>query len=84
MNRSILLLDDIFSALDAATEKKIFDAIKTKFAGKTLLLITHRTTVLEKMDRVIYLKEGRVVEDGAPQDLVRQGGYLAALVELQK
>lgn len=83
MNRSILLLDDIFSALDAGTEKRIFDSIKARFAGKTILLITHRASVLEKVDRVIYLKEGRVVEDGKPQELAQKRGYYAALVGLQ-
>lgn len=84
INRSILLLDDVFSALDAGTENRIFEAIKTKFAGKTILLITHRISVLEKVGRVVYMKEGRVVEEGSPHELLKINGYYAALAALHK
>ena len=84
VNRSILLLDDIFSAVDSATEKKILKAMRENFQGKTVLLITHRISILEQMDRVIYLSEGTVVEDGPPERLVKQNGHYAALVELQR
>ncbi len=83
VERSILLLDDIFSAVDTATEKRIFEAIKKNFRGKTLLVITHRTSILDQMDRIIYLQEGRIIEDGAPKALLQQNGYYAALVGLQ-
>lgn len=84
VDRSILLFDDIFSAVDASTEKRIFQAIKTKFIKKTILFITHRVSILEEMDRVIYMKEGRVIEDGTPSELLKQQGSYAALVELQR
>lgn len=83
VNRQILLLDDIFSALDSVTEKRIFDAIKEKFAHQTVLLITHRLSVLERLDRIVYMSEGKIVEDGHPQDLKQKKGYYAALIELQ-
>lgn len=83
VNRSILLLDDIFSNVDAKTEKKIFEAILKDFQGKTVLLITHRVSVLEKMQRIIYLKDGEMVEDGSPEYLKSQKGYFATLTELQ-
>jgi ATP-binding cassette subfamily B multidrug efflux pump len=83
VNRSILLLDDVFSAVDFATEQRIFNAMRESFSSKTVLLITHRVSVLEKMDRIIYMKEGVVVEEGSPNELTRKGGSYAALVELQ-
>lgn len=83
VNRSILLLDDIFSAVDAETEKRIFDAMKENFKGKTILLITHRVSILSQLDRVIYLADGRVEEDGSPEELLRKNGYYAALAGLQ-
>lgn len=83
VNRSILLLDDIFSAVDTETEKKIFKSIKTHFQGKTVLLITHRVSILEQMDRVIYLKNGQICEDGTPAELLEREGLYAALSELQ-
>lgn len=84
VNRSILLLDDIFSAVDAATEKRIFAAMQANFAGKTVLLVTHRVSILEQLDRVLYMKEGQVVEDGSPKELEAKNGAYAALVALQQ
>lgn len=83
VNRSILLLDDIFSAIDAGTQKRIFAAMRQNFRGKTVLLITHRASVLEQLDQVVYLAEGRVIEQGPPAALREKGGSYAALVELQ-
>lgn len=84
VNRSILLLDDIFSAVDTATEKRIFNAIRAHFKGRTVLLVTHRVSVLELMDRVVYMIDGRVVEDGTPEELKAREGHYAALVDLQE
>jgi ATP-binding cassette subfamily B protein len=84
VNRSILLLDDIFSAVDSRTEETIFQAMRKRLEGKTVILISHRASVLEKMDRVLYFSEGRVIEQGSPKDLIQQKGHFAALVELQK
>lgn len=84
VNRSILLLDDVFSAVDLVTEQRIFNSMRDSFFGKTVLLITHRVSVLDKMDRIIYMKEGIVVEEGSPDALTKKGGSYAALVELQR
>ncbi len=66
--RSILLLDDIFSAVDSATERRNFANMREKFAGKTVLLVTHRAALLRQMDRILYLNQGSVVEDGSHDD----------------
>lgn len=84
VNRSILLLDDIFSAVDASTERRIFQSMKKNFKDKTLLLVTHRVAVLEKMDRVIYIKNGRIEEEGPPSELKAQKGLYHALIEIDK
>lgn len=84
VNRSILLLDDIFSAVDAATEKRIFSAMHENFLGKTVILITHRVSILKKMDRVIYMDHGKILEDGTHQELMEKNGHYAALAELQQ
>ncbi|MDP1835239.1 MAG: ABC transporter ATP-binding protein [Chlamydiales bacterium] len=83
VNRSIVLLDDIFSAVDAGTERRIFAHMRENFSGSTVLLITHRTTLLQQMDRVLYMAGGSIVEDGSHVDLMAQKGRYAALVELQ-
>lgn len=84
VNGSILLLDDVFSAVDAKTEARIFEAIKKNFRDKTVLLITHRLSILEVMDRVIYMEDGRIMEDGSPEQLKDLNGKYAAMLELQK
>lgn len=84
VDRPILLLDDIFSALDTHTEKKIFQTLRSQLKGKTVLLITQRVSILEQLDQVVFLKEGEIIEQGTPQDLLARGGYFAALSELQR
>lgn len=83
VNRSILLLDDVFSAVDVATERRIFSAIRENFMGRTVLLITHRISILNQLDRVVYMMKGHVEEDGSPKELLKKKGYFAALVDLQ-
>lgn len=84
VSRSILLLDDIFSAVDAATEKRIFESLRSHMVGKTVLMITHRISVLDKTDYVLYMENGSIVEQGAPSELLQANGKYAALAELQK
>lgn len=82
VDRSILLLDDVFSAVDVKTEERIFSAMLEAFKNRTVLMITHRLSVLEKMDRVIFLENGKIVEDGTPAALKELGGKFAALAAL--
>lgn len=84
VNRSILLMDDIFSAVDTETESHIFSAMRSNIKHKTILLITHRVSILESMDRILYMQDGKIVEDGSPQELKAKNGQYAALVALQK
>ncbi|MEX1013355.1 MAG: ABC transporter ATP-binding protein [Waddliaceae bacterium] len=84
VDRSILLLDDVFSAVDSKTEQKIFSAIKRNFIGKTVLIITHRLSVLEQMDRIVYMLDGRVVESGSPQELNKRNGHYRAMIDLHE
>ncbi len=69
----ILLLDDCFSALDVDTEKRIMDKlISQRWKNKTKLLVTHRLTVLEKVDRILFLDSGRILAEGTFYDLLEQ------------
>lgn len=83
VNRSILLMDDIFASLDTATEKKIFNAIKSNFKDKTVLLVTHRISILEQLDRVLYMYNGKIIEDGTPQQLILKRGPYRTMAEIQ-
>lgn len=69
----ILLLDDCFSALDVDTEKKLLDSLIAKeWASKTKILVTHRLSVLEKADRVIFIQGGQITHEGHYFDLIEK------------
>lgn len=55
-----IVLDDSVSAVDTSTEKIILDSLKNSRAGKTTLLIAHRISAVERLDKIVFLNEGRV------------------------
>lgn len=69
------LLDEPTSSLDYVTEQRVLSHLLTEAADDTLLLICHRLTGLEKMDRIVVLDQGRVVEAGTYTELMEQKGY---------
>jgi ATP-binding cassette subfamily B protein len=79
----ILILDDPLSAVDAKTESSILEAIERQAAQRTVLLVTHRVAAASRCDRIIVLDEGRVVEEGTHDELVKTGGIYAAFAEEQ-
>lgn len=79
----VLLLDEATSALDSAAENQIQRAL-LDFAGqRTVIAAAHRLSTIMAFDRVIVLRDGQVVEDGAPADLCRGNGYFATTWRLQ-
>ena len=81
---SILVLDDPLSAVDAKTEAAILDAIERQAAHRTVVLITHRVAAAARCDGVVVLDQGRVVERGTHDELVRAQGIYAAFAEEQR
>ncbi len=79
----VLVLDDPLSAVDAKTEAAILDAIDRQAAQRTVVLITHRVAAASRCDSIIVLDEGRIVERGTHDELVRKGGLYAAFAEEQ-
>ncbi|MEM0271931.1 MAG: ABC transporter ATP-binding protein [Thermoprotei archaeon] len=75
----ILILDDPTSNLDAETEMAIKDALKYVFKGCTVLLVTHRLSMLNYANRVVVIKDGAVVEDGDLNTLLKANGELSRL-----
>ncbi|MCL4179202.1 MAG: ABC transporter ATP-binding protein/permease [Verrucomicrobia bacterium] len=82
-NAPILVLDEATASLDSAAEAEVQSAIERLEENRTVLCIAHRLSTLASMDRIVVLAEGRVVEQGAFADLLRQGGLFAAMAARQ-
>jgi ATP-binding cassette, subfamily B, bacterial len=77
---AVLILDEATSSLDIPSERMVQRALETVLADRTALVIAHRLSTVEVADRVLVLEHGRIVEDGAPDDLIAHGdGRYAAL-----
>lgn len=70
----ILVLDEATSALDSTVEANIQEALRQIVVGKTLIAIAHRLSTILRMDRIIVMQEGRIVEQGKVDDLLAKGG----------
>ncbi len=80
----ILILDDSVSAVDTKTERIILDNLRTSREGKTTILIAHRISTVERMDKIIFLDEGRVVDVGSHDELLARCRAYRTMVELQR
>jgi ABC-type multidrug transport system fused ATPase/permease subunit len=76
---AVLVLDEATSSLDIPSERLVQQALRTILADRTAIIIAHRLSTVEIADRVLVLEAGRVVEDGAPSDLIGGGGRYARL-----
>lgn len=83
-NAPILILDDSVSAVDVKTEKIILENLANTRKGKTTILIAHRISTVEKMDKIIFIDEGRVKAVGSHEELCRTCPEYTVMVELQK
>jgi len=78
-NAPILVLDEATSALDSEVEGAIQASLDTLMAGKTVIAIAHRLSTIARMDRLVILDHGRIVEQGTHDELLRAGSHYAAL-----
>ena len=83
-NAPILILDDSVSAVDTRTEKIILDNLKASRAGKTTLLIAHRISTVEGLDKIIFLEDGRVEAVGPHDSLYDSCPEYRRMVDLQR
>ena len=83
-NAPILILDDSVSAVDVKTEKAILGNLRTERAGKTTILIAHRVSTVEQMDKIIFIEDGTVAASGTYSELYEKCEEFKNLVDLQK
>jgi ABC-type multidrug transport system fused ATPase/permease subunit len=80
----ILILDEATSSLDSNTEYQVKEALDRLMLGRTTIIIAHRLGTIRKVDRIYVIKDGRIVESGAHDDLLqRMNGVYANLVKMQ-
>jgi ATP-binding cassette, subfamily B, multidrug efflux pump len=79
----LLLLDDVLSAVDHATEEKLIRCIYQRAKGATMVLVSHRTSVLQQADMILVMEEGRVVARGTHAELIEQEGVYRQAWRLQ-
>jgi len=79
----ILILDEATSSLDSISESYIQDAFSELMKGKTTIVIAHRLSTVQKMDRIIVLEKGKIVEEGTHKELLEKKGFYADLLEHQ-
>lgn len=82
-NSPILILDEATSALDSQSEKCIQENLEKLMQGKTVIAIAHRLSTLKKMDRIVVLEKGQIVESGSHEELLKSDGMYRKLWDLQ-
>lgn len=80
----ILLLDEPTTGLDSITEQEVLSVLWSKIEGKTIVYITHRLVGLDKMDKIVVLDKGRIIETGSYEDLMKNKGHFYELKQIEK
>jgi ATP-binding cassette subfamily B protein len=79
----LLLLDEATSALDGNSEEQIREALGCLMRGRTVIAIAHRLSTVRNFDRILVMDKGHLVEDGAPESLLRADGHYRNLIEAE-
>ena len=80
---NVILLDEATSFLDVENESKIQKALSALIKNKTVIIIAHRMRTIANADKIVVLDEGRIVEQGSPDELIAQNGLFKKMVDLQ-
>lgn len=82
-NAPILILDEATSALDSVTEKQIQSGLQNLMKDRTTIVIAHRLSTLDAMDRILVFDKGHIIEDGTHKQLLKQKGHYARMWHMQ-
>ena len=83
-NSPILILDDSLSAVDTKTERTLLQNLRKERMGKTTILIAHRISTIEQMDKIVYMDDGKIIAVGSHEELLANCPSYKAMAELQK
>jgi ABC-type multidrug transport system fused ATPase/permease subunit len=84
LDKPILILDDALSAVDADTERRILDSLKTELEQRTSIVISHRIFAIMDADLILVMDQGRIVEQGKHQELLDRRGKYYEMHQLQQ
>ncbi len=84
VNPVLLILDDALSAVDAQTEKSILTHIKSEISKRTSIIIAQRISTVKDCDQIIVIDEGKIIEQGNHEQLIKNNGYYYRMYELQR
>jgi len=83
-NAPLLMLDEPTANLDPATERKLLDAVYRSTQDRATLVITHRLVRMERMDEILVLESGRIVERGTHAELEASPGTYRRILDIQR
>ncbi|MBC85820.1 MAG: ABC transporter ATP-binding protein, partial [Bdellovibrionaceae bacterium] len=79
----LLVMDEATSSLDSITEKAIQNTLDTIMKDKTVIVVAHRLSTISHLDRILVFNEGRIIEDGSHETLLKENGHYARLWSMQ-
>ena len=83
-NPEVLILDDCLSSVDSQTERRILHGFESALKGKTCIIVSHRMAVIKEADEILVLEDGRIVERGDHDTLLRADGVYARMYRRQQ
>ena len=79
-NPKIIVLDEATSHIDTQTELEVQKSLKTLLSGRTSFVIAHRLSTIRGADKIVFLKDGEIAEEGTHEELLKEGGYYADMI----